>query len=89
MRTDKELLDALDEMFGVGLIHDDHLHWYISDCGMQTLGHVESDEPGEFQSSFLIIGDEVQRGRRTVREAINAYLDEVDSPAPENEKGST
>lgn len=74
MRTDKELLDALDEMLGVGLIHDDNKFWYVSDGGFQNV--VTGEEPQPLQSTFTIIGDELKRGRTTVREAINAYLDE-------------
>lgn len=73
MRTDKELLDALEqEGCGVGLIHDDAEHWYVVTSGMQSI--VENG-PAEFQTSYWVSNEELPLARKTVREAINAWVD--------------
>lgn len=73
-RTDTELLDALEKHGeGCGLIHDDDGHWYVADAGAQTL---IIDGPKPFESTFYIMPEELSRGGKTVREAINNWLDE-------------
>lgn len=73
MRSDKELLDALEsEGCGVALVHDDAEHWFVVTDGMQS---IVQDGPAEFQTSYWITKDELPRARKTVREAIDAWID--------------
>lgn len=75
MRTDKELLDALDaENCGIGLIHDDVAHWFVVTDGMQS---IPENSPEPFQTGYFVDDECVERAGGTVREAINRYLDWV------------
>jgi hypothetical protein len=73
MRTDTERLDALAELSGVGLIHNDMKHWAVSGDGFQNLPGENFDEPFDCQTAFMI---EKEKWKPTIREAIDAYLDE-------------
>jgi hypothetical protein len=76
-RTDKELLDALETMgSGIGLIHDDNEHWYVSGSGIQS---VVEGGPAPFESTFMIDEVEVELAGKTPREAINNFLNMVES----------
>jgi hypothetical protein len=73
-RTDKQLLDGLDRMVRKGscpgLINDDNGHWAVSEAGIQN---VVTGAPKDVQTTFFI---SAKQWRRSVRAAINAYLNE-------------
>lgn len=75
-RTDTERLDELAKLPGHGLIHDDMGHWAVSGEGMQNLPGENFDEPFDCQSTFFI---EKAKWRKTIREAIDSFLDERDA----------
>jgi hypothetical protein len=72
MRTDKELLDWLEnEANGVGLIHDDNKHWAVCFNGFQPV--VQGGAPPEdFATTYLVDNG---AWRPTLREAIDAAID--------------
>ena len=73
MRTDKELLDALEAAGdGIALLHDDEEHWYVVGDGTQRL---VVDGPHPFDTSYWIMQDDIPYARKTVREAIDAWMD--------------
>jgi hypothetical protein len=88
MRTDTELLDALEALVdrgdcpgiirqGVrvpGLVNDDNGNWAVSASGMQNV--VCGDEPSDVETTFFI---EAKDWKPTLREAINYYLDEANA----------
>ena len=73
--TDKERLDWLEQIVseGVcpGLINDDNGHWALVFDGMQNVP--TGDAPEDISTSFFI---EAHQWRDTVREAIDAALEE-------------
>ncbi len=72
-RSDKELLDALEECGdGIALLHDDEDHWYVVGNGTQE---IVIDGPLAFQTSYWIEKEDVPYARKTAREAIEAWLD--------------
>lgn len=75
MRTDTELLDALESVARRGacpaVLNDDNGHWACIDEGVQSIG--PGPEPADIHSSFCVPAD---KWHRTLREAVNAYLDE-------------
>lgn len=74
-RTDTQLLDGLERMVNKGscpgLINDDNGHWAVSDSGIQN---VVTGAPKDVQTTFYI---EAKMWRRTVRAAINAFLNDA------------
>ena len=73
MRSDKELLDALDECGdGIALLHDDEEHWYVVGDGTQS---IVVDGPHAFDTSYWIDDADVPFARKTVREAIEAWME--------------
>ena len=77
MRTDTERLDALERLGnGLGVIHNDAEHWAVSCDGMQNLPSEDFDSPWDTQTSFLV---EKGKWKPTIREAIDAFLDEEDA----------
>ena len=73
MRSDKELLDALEERGdGIALLHDDDCHWYVIGDGTQT---AFCDGPLSFDTSYWIAKEDVPYARKTVREAIDVWID--------------
>ena len=74
MRTDKELLDALQEHgWGIAVIHDDEEHWVVGGDGAQSL---VVDGPHPFDTSYWIDEENIKLARRDIREAINAWIDD-------------
>lgn len=82
-RTDTELLDGLEEDTAhggcPGIINDDNGHWAVTGDGLQNV--VCGDEPSDVQTTFYV---QAKNWRKTIREAIDAYLDgdpeDVDPP---------
>jgi len=85
MRTDSELLDALDKAAAEGacpgLVNDDAGRWAVSETGMQNVPL--DDEPSDIQTAFFVKADE---WKNSVREALNAWLDERDAPTEEGSR---
>ena len=75
MRTDKELLDGLEEATARGccpnVVFDDNGHWACTDDGMQNV--LVGDTPGDLES---VVWVEARLFRKTIREAIDLYLTE-------------
>lgn len=72
--TDTELLDFLEsEGNGIAVVHDDAEHWCVAADGFQQ---VVFNGPGNFPTSFMVPGEKF--GRKTIREAIAAYIDDPD-----------
>jgi hypothetical protein len=70
--TDKELLDALDDAGnGIAVLHDDDEHWFVCGDGMQN---VVVDGPKAFNTTHCIMDDDVPHARKTVRDAIAAWI---------------
>ena len=73
-RSDKELLDGLEERVNTGscpgVINDDNGHWAVTDDGMQDVSW--GDSPMSIATTFFV---EAARWKDTVRQAIDAYLD--------------
>lgn len=84
-RTDSELLDGLEKLVSIGdcpgIINDDKGHWAVSATGMQTIQ--AGPGPDDVQTVFYI---EAARWKATIREAIEAYLNEAETElnAPNN-----
>lgn len=74
MRTDTELLDGLEKLVErgscPGIINDDKGHWAVSDTGHQSIQ--PGPGPDNVDTSFYV---EAHEWRKTIREAINAFLD--------------
>lgn len=71
--SDKELLDALEEAGnGIALLHDDEEHWFVVGDGTQE---VVVDGPISFSTGYWIDDEDVKYGRKTVREAIEAWIE--------------
>lgn len=69
--TDKELLDFLDaEGNGIAVIEDDNGHWCVACDGFQEV--VFGVNPQNFSTNFMVPGEKF--GRKTIREAIAAYM---------------
>lgn len=74
--NDKELLDALEACGdGIALLHDDDEHWYVVGDGTQS---IVFDGPLAFDTSYWVSKDDVPYARKTVREAIEAWIDRDD-----------
>ncbi len=77
-RSDAELLDALERLVDggacPGVINDDNGHWAVAEDGIQNCCFGE--EPQDLSTTFFI---EARKFRSTIREAIDAYLDDVES----------
>lgn len=77
--TDKELLDFLEaEGMGIAVIHDDDGHWCVASDGMQEC--VEG--PENFSTSYMVPGRKF--GRKKLREAIEAFVDDYKNHDGEN-----
>jgi hypothetical protein len=77
MRTDTELLDALEALVNrgccPGIINDDNGHWAVTGDGMQNV--VCGDEPQDVQTTFFV---EAAQWRKTIREAIEVFVNAAD-----------
>lgn len=75
MRTDTELLNALEQLASAGdcpgIINDDNGHWAVTGEGIQTLP-ARTGEPFDCHTTFIVPAG---AWRSTLRAAINAYLD--------------
>lgn len=75
MRSDTELLNGLEALVATGdcpgIINDDNGHWTVSGSGVQNVP--DGDGPSDIQTTFFI---EAKDWKPTIREAIEAYLDE-------------
>ena len=75
MRTDTQLLDALQEITNLGgcpgVINDDNGHWAVTGDGIQSIACGE--DPVDVNTTFFV---QASQWKKTVREAINAYVDE-------------
>lgn len=78
-RSDTELLDGLERLVDTGdcpgIINDDKGHWAVSGQGHQSILPV--DGPDDVETSFFVEGG---KWKNSVREAIDAYLTEAESP---------
>jgi len=76
MRTDTELLDGLEALVKngdcPGIINDDNGHWAVSGEGVQNV--VCGPETEDVHTTFFV---EAKDWKDTIREAINAYLDDA------------
>ena len=68
-RADSRRLDAMQEMYGSGVLSDDRGHWVVSDSGMQNVPL--EDGPQDIATTFFI---EAEKWRPSIREAIDAAL---------------
>lgn len=77
-RTDTELLDGLEAKVDrgdcPGIINDDNGHWAVSGTGIQN---VVTGKPKDVQTTFFV---KAKEWRTTIREAIEAYLNEREAP---------
>lgn len=77
-RSDTELLDGLEKLVNQGdcpgIINDDKGHWAVSGCGMQSIQ--PGPGPDDVDTSFYV---EADSWKPTIREAIEAYLDQDES----------
>ncbi len=78
MRTDTELLNDLEQLAlngdCPGIINDDNGHWAVTGDGMQNC--VAGDDPQDVQTTFFV---EAKQWRNTIREAIDAYINESET----------
>lgn len=80
-RSDTELLDSLERLVDSGgcpgVINDDNGRWAVTDDGMQNclVGNI----PQDLSTTFWI---EARKFRVSIREAIDAYLDECEQDEP-------
>lgn len=70
MRTDTERLDALEKIGnGIGLIEDDNGYWAVGTDGHQNIRFSQDED---LETVHWI---EAKMFRRTIREAIDVFLD--------------
>lgn len=81
-RTDTERLDWLEQQFGCGLISDDNDHWAFSGSGTQNVP--SGEEPEDIMTTFFV---EAGEWRNTIREAIDAAMDESAAEGEEARDG--
>lgn len=83
LRTDTELLDSLIACAHrgccPGIIFDDNGHWAVTDDGMQNVPF--GPEPIDIQTTFYVRKD---KWLPSLRDAINAYLDEDEEGDEQN-----
>jgi hypothetical protein len=73
MKTDKELLDWLEqEAEGGALISDDFGRWAVSRMGIQSLPEGIHEHPVDLQTAFWV---EAVEWKPSVREAIAAAME--------------
>lgn len=83
MRSDKELLDALQEYGnGIAVIHDDFDHWVVGGDGTQS---IPMNPPAPFDTSYWIDDEVIKLARTDVRAAIDAWIDDNESCPAEAE----
>lgn len=75
MRTAEQMLDGLEALVAggdcPGIVNDDNGHWAVTGAGMQNV--VCGDEPQDVNTTFYV---EASMWKNSLREAIEAYLDE-------------
>lgn len=73
MRSDKELLDWLEKVDGMGLISDDAGRWAVSDGGIQNMP--DFNKPITISTVFFV---EANDWKPSIREAIDYAIDKED-----------
>ena len=76
-RTDKERIDSLEKSgAGIALLHDDCRHWYVVGSGMQS---IPGKRAAPFTTSYFVMEEDVHKAGKSVREAIDRWLDDDQS----------